>query len=43
VVLTGETEYEDRLGGHAGFYIVYIVNVAHNGIYIRNASDVSRL
>jgi len=43
VILTGETEYEDRIVGHAGLYIVYIINVAHDGIYIRNASDVSRL
>jgi hypothetical protein len=43
VALTGETKYEGGIVGHAGFYIVYRVNVAHDGIYIRNAFAVSRL
>jgi hypothetical protein len=43
VALTAEAEGEGRIVGHAGFYIMPVVNVAHAGIYIRNASDVSRL
>ena len=43
IALTEETEYEGRIVGHTGFYIMQVVNVAHEGIYIRNISDVSRL